>query len=167
MQNTHGNLPRERKAFFNFFWACFGFEFANFVPDACLAERKPRCYKCVSRRFGTTRSINVKITCEGVLLLIKFQADVLQNNKNNTSPDEFLTFCNETNDPKSKNASYVMQNYIVFFIYSFEEVLVTIDWKCPDDVIFFQVVQIEAIVWRCSWKFHKIHRKTPVPESLF
>ena len=101
MQNTHDNSPREKKTFFNLFCTCFGFEFASFVPDACLAERKSRSYKrCVSHQLGTTSNINVKITWEGVLLLIKFQADVLQNNKNNTPPDESLTFCNETNYPK-------------------------------------------------------------------
>ena len=26
---------------------------------------------------------------------------------------------------------------------------------------------IEAVVRRCSWKFHKIHRKTPVPSLFF
>ena len=25
----------------------------------------------------------------------------------------------------------------------------------------------EAAIQRCSYKFHKIHRKTPIPESLF
>ena len=27
---------------------------------------------------------------------------------------------------------------------------------------------IRGVLWKkCSYKFHKIHRKTPVPESLF
>ena len=50
---------------------------------------------------------NIKITSERVLFLIKFEADVLQNNKNNSPPDQFLTFCEESNNPKSKNASCI------------------------------------------------------------
>ena len=86
--------------------------------------------------MATLATLNVKITC-GMLFVIKIQADGLQNNKNITSPDKFLMFCNKSIGPKTKNSSYVTHNYVLF-IHFFEEVLVKIDWTCLDNTIFFQ-----------------------------
>ena len=111
MQNTHDNSPQKRKSFFNLFWACFSFEFASFVPETCLAESKPSHIDLALLAIQ-----NIKITSERVLFLIKFEADVLQNSKNSTPPDQFMTFCEESNNPKSKNASCITQKYTIFFL---------------------------------------------------
>ena len=131
IRNTYSNSPQERQTF-SLWWACFGFEFVRFVSDLYL--------EVVNDVFlinlATLAILNVKITC-GMLFVIKRQDDGLQNNKNNTSPDKFLMFCNESIGLKTKISSYVTHNYVLF-IHSFEEVLVKIDWTCLDNTIFFQ-----------------------------
>ena len=64
---------------------------------------------------------------------------------------------------------FVIGSYHVVFIMS---TLLSLRRFTATEILKWVILSSEAVVQRCSvkrcsWKFYKIHRKTPVPESLF